>query len=257
MSRRRRKWENDMPTVQQLMQARTHERYRIRYRNAVRSTIVTLITVVAVAVIISYTLLPVLRIYGHSMTPTVTDGEIALAVRTSRFQKGDVVAFYYNNKILIKRVIAGPGDWVDLDEDGNVYVNDKRLVEPYVSDLAYGETNIEFPYQVPENRWFVMGDHRSVSIDSRNSAVGCVSDEQVVGRLMARIWPLNAFGLIERWAAIEVDRGALPETESESLTEADSENTTEAETADTEVTQSVENSADAAEGTIPEQTQVS
>ena len=236
MSRRGKKWENDMPTVQQLMQAPTHERYRIRYRNAIRSTIVTLITVVAVAVIISYTLLPVLRIFGHSMTPTVTDGEIALAVRTSKFQKGDVVAFYYNNKILVKRVIAGPGDWVDLDEDGNVYVNDKRLIEPYVSDLAYGETNIEFPYQVPENRWFVMGDHRSVSVDSRNTAVGCVSDEQVVGRLVARIWPLNAFGLIDRWAAIEVDPNAMPETpvtESESLTEAETENTTEAETGNT------------------------
>lgn len=237
MSRRRRKWD-ELPTVQQLMHERTHERYRIRYRNALRSTIVTLITVVAVAVIISYTLLPVLRIYGHSMTPTVTDGEIAVTVRTSHFTKGDVIAFYYNNKILIKRVVAGPGEWVDIDDDGNVYVNDQRLVEPYVSDLALGECNIELPYQVPENRWFVLGDHRSVSIDSRNTAVGCVSDEQIVGRLVARIWPMSSIGLIRKDEAIIVDKSRAEiegtietetETELGNETEAESENRVETE----------------------------
>ncbi len=197
MSGRKRRW-TKLPSVEELMRERTHERYRIRYRRALRSTITTIITVAAVAVIISYLLMPVLRIYGYSMTPTVHDGNIVLTLRSSNFTKGDVIAFYYNNKILVKRVIAGPGEWVDIDQNGQVYVNEEPIDEPYIDELAYGECNIELPYQVPENRWFVMGDKRSVSIDSRNTAVGCVSDEQIVGRIFARIWPLNEIGIIRR-----------------------------------------------------------
>ena len=197
MSGKNRRW-TELPSVEELMRERTHERYRIRYRRALRSTITTIVTVAAVAVIVSYLLMPVLRVYGHSMTPTVHDGNIVLTVRSSNFTKGDVVAFYYNNKILVKRVIAGPGDWVDIDKDGQVYVNEEPIVEPYIDAPAYGECNIELPYQVPENRWFVMGDKRSVSIDSRNTSVGCVSDEQIVGRIFARIWPLNEIGPIHR-----------------------------------------------------------
>ncbi len=195
MSRKKRTW-TEIPSVEELMRERTHERYRIRYRRALRSTITTIITVAAAAIIVSYLLMPVLRIYGHSMTPTVVDGNIVLALRSSSFNKGDVVAFYYNNKILIKRVIAGPGEWVDIDENGQVYVNEEPIEEPYIDAPAYGECNIELPYQVPENRWFVMGDKRSISIDSRNTSVGCVSDEQIVGRILARIWPLNEIGVI-------------------------------------------------------------
>ena len=202
MSRRKRR-RDEIPSVQMLMKERSHERYKIRYRRAIRSTIVTIITVAAVAIIISYLLMPVLRIYGHSMTPTLDDGQIVISMRTSKFKEGDVIAFYYNNKILVKRVIAGPGDWVDIDEDGTVFVNDQELVEPYISEKALGECNIEFPYQVPENRWFVMGDHRSVSIDSRNTSVGCVSDEQVVGKIIACIWPLNKIGLVKSEAAFK------------------------------------------------------
>ena len=199
MSRKRR-W-TELPSVEELMRERTHERYRIRYRRALRSTLTTIITVAAIAIIVSYLLMPVLRIYGHSMTPTVHDGNIVLALRSSSFTKGDVVAFYYNNKILVKRVIAGPGEWVDIDKDGQVYVNEEPIDEPYIDEKAFGECNIELPYQVPENRWFVMGDKRSVSIDSRNTAVGCVSDEQIVGRIFARIWPLNEIGIIRRGGA--------------------------------------------------------
>ncbi len=212
MSRKNRRWK-ELPTVEELMRERTHERYRIRYRRALRSTITTIVTVAAVAVIISYLLMPVLRIYGHSMTPTVHDGNIVLTMRTSRFTKGDVIAFYYNNKILVKRVIAGPGEWVDIDKDGQVYVNEKPIEEPYVDAPALGECNIELPYQVPENRWFVMGDKRSVSIDSRNTAVGCVSDEQIVGRIFARIWPLNEIGVIRRGGAASPIPGLEAETE--------------------------------------------
>ena len=191
MSGKKRRW-TELPSVEELMRERTHERYRIRYRRALRSTLTTIITVAAAAILISYLLVPVLRIYGHSMTPTMHDGNIVLALRSSTFTKGDVVAFYYNNKILVKRVIAGPGEWVDIDKDGQVYVNEEPIDEPYIDAPAYGEC------QVPENRWFVMGDKRSVSIDSRNTSVGCVSDEQIVGRIFARIWPLNEFGIIHR-----------------------------------------------------------
>ena len=212
MSRRKRRW-TELPSVEDLMRERTHERYRIRYRRALSSTLTTIITVAAAAVIVSYLLMPVLRIYGQSMTPTVHDGNIVLAVRSSSFTEGDVVAFYYNNKILVKRVIAGPGDWVDIDEDGQVYVNGEPIVEPYIDAPAYGECNIELPYQVPENRWFVMGDKRSVSIDSRNTAVGCVSDEQIVGRIFARIWPLKEIGPIRRGGIPSPIASLMTETE--------------------------------------------
>jgi signal peptidase I len=138
--------------------------------------------------------MPVLRVYGNSMTPNLTNGDIVVLMKSSDFETGDVIAFYYNNKILIKRVIACSGDWVDMDEDGTVSVNGEVLDEPYVSELAYGECDISFPYQVPDNRVFVMGDHRSVSVDSRSSQIGCVSEEQIVGKLEFRVWPFKRLG---------------------------------------------------------------
>ena len=143
------------------------------------------------AVLVATLWLPVLQIYGSSMTPTLEEGDIVVSIKSKTYETGDIVAFYYNNKILIKRVIAGSGDWVDLDEDGTVYVNGEMLDEPYVKDKAFGECDLELPYQVPESRIFVMGDHRSVSVDSRSKAVGCVAEEQIVGKLVCRIWPLT------------------------------------------------------------------
>lgn len=143
------------------------------------------------AVLVATLWLPVLQIYGSSMTPTLEEGDIVVSIKSKTYETGDIVAFYYNNKILIKRVIAGSGDWVDLDEDGTVYVNGEKLDEPYVKDKAFGECDLELPYQVPESRIFVMGDHRSVSVDSRSKAVGCVAEEQIVGKLVCRIWPLT------------------------------------------------------------------
>ena len=186
----------DLPTSKQLEEELGRVRYRARYRNVLRSTIYTLITVAAIAVLVATLLLPVLQIYGSSMTPTLTDGDIVLTLKTTEFEQGDVVAFYYNNKILVKRVIAKSGEWVDITPEGDVYVNDKLLDEPYLTEKALGDCNIEFPYQVPESRVFVMGDHRSVSIDSRNTAVGCVAEEQIVGKLMYRVWPFSQFGEI-------------------------------------------------------------
>ena len=141
--------------------------------------------------------LPVLQIYGSSMTPTLQDGEIIFSVKTSEFEPGEIVAFYYNNKILVKRVICGPGDWIDIDEDGTVYVNEVRLEEPYLTEKTLGDCNIDLPFQVPDGKVFVMGDHRSTSVDSRNTAVGCVAQEQIVGKIIFRIWPLNRIGTVD------------------------------------------------------------
>ncbi len=157
-----------------------------------------LVTVAAVAVLVAVLLLPVLQIYGTSMTPTLTEGDIVVSVKGSNDMKsGEILAFYYNNKILVKRVIAQPGDWVDIDDEGNVYVNSELLDEPYLVEKAFGETTIKLPYQVPEKRIFVMGDHRATSVDSRNNAVGCVAEEQIVGKIVFRVWPLSGFGPVK------------------------------------------------------------
>lgn len=187
----------EMPSAQQLEEELKRIKYKRRYRSVLRSTIYTLITVAAVAILVATLWLPVLQIYGSSMTPTLQDGEIIFSVKTSDFKPGEIVAFYYNNKILIKRVICGPGDWIDISEDGTVYVNKVRLEEPYLTEKALGDCNIELPFQVPDGRFFVMGDHRSTSIDSRNTAVGCVSQEQIVGKVLFRVWPLGQIGTVK------------------------------------------------------------
>lgn len=185
------------PTTQQLETEIKRINYKKRYRTVMKSTVYMLITVAAVAILVATLWLPVLQIYGSSMTPTLHNGEIVFSLKSSGFQQGDVVAFYYNNKILVKRVVAGPGDWVDIDEDGTVYVNEKLLDEPYLVEKAYGETNIELPYQVPDGKYFVMGDHRATSVDSRNTSVGCVTQEQIVGRILFRIWPLEQISIVK------------------------------------------------------------
>lgn len=184
------------PSIAQLEAELNRVKYKKRYNTVLRSTIYTLITVAAVAVLVATLWLPVLQIYGSSMAPTLQNGDIVFTLKTADFRHGDVIAFYYNNKILVKRVIACPGEWVDIETDGTTYVNNELLSEPYVTDMAYGDTNIELPYQVPDGKLFVMGDHRSTSVDSRNTTVGCVSQEQIVGKIVLRIWPIDAFGLI-------------------------------------------------------------
>ena len=186
----------ELPGTQQLEAELAREKYKKRYHSVLRSTVYTLVIVAAIAVLTATLWLPVLQIYGNSMTPTLQDGEIIFTVKTSKFEPGDVIAFYYNNKILVKRVICGPADWVNIDEDGTVYVNGTVLDEPYLVDKALGDCNIQLPYQVPDGKVFVMGDHRSTSVDSRNTAVGCVAQEQVVGKIIFRIWPLNRLGLV-------------------------------------------------------------
>ena len=193
----KRKRNLDVPKAEQLEKELKRIRYNQRYGSVLKSTIYTLITVAAIAILVATLWLPVLQIYGNSMTPTLHDGEILFSVKTSDFEKGDVIAFYYNNKILVKRFIAGAGEWVDIDGDGTISVNGEVLEEPYVEEKALGDCNIELPYQVPDGRIFVIGDHRSTSVDSRNTAVGCVAQEQIVGKIIFRIWPLNKIGPIQ------------------------------------------------------------
>ena len=187
----------DNPTVEQLEGELQRERHRRSYRSTLLSTISALVIVAAIAVLVSMLALPVLQVVGESMTPSIYEGEIVVAPKGTAFQKGDVIAFYYNNKILVKRVIANAGEWVNIDADGNVFINDVPLDEPYVSEKAFGDCNITLPYQVPDGKIFVMGDHRATSSDSRNTAVGCVAQEQVVGRVVLRVWPLNKISVIE------------------------------------------------------------
>ena len=183
-------------TMEQLETELKREKNKINFAIAIRNTVYTLITVAAVAVLIAVLIMPVLQIYGTSMTPTLAEGNIVVSLKGKDFDTGDVIAFYYNNKILVKRVIANSGDWVDISKDGKVYVNNEAINEPYITDQALGECDIKLPYQVPESRVFVMGDHRSVSVDSRNTAIGCVSDEQIVGKIVFRVWPLSGLGRI-------------------------------------------------------------
>lgn len=185
------------PSVEQLEGEIKRVKYKSKYRSVMKSTVYTLITVAAIAVLVATLWLPVLQIYGSSMAPTLQDGEIIFTMKTSKFERGDIAAFYYNNKILVKRVIAGPGEWVNIDADGTVYINGSPISEPYLEEKAFGDTNIELPYQVPDGKYFVMGDHRATSADSRNTAVGCVDKEQLVGKILFRVWPLDRAGKVE------------------------------------------------------------
>ena len=184
----------DLPEVSQLRAELARERYRKRYRRTLLSTVCTLIVVAAAAVLIATIWMPVLQIYGASMTPTLEEGDIVVAVKGTDFEPGELTAFYIGNKILVKRCIAGPGQWVDIDADGNVSVDGVPLEEPYLTEKALGDCDLELPYQVPDDRYFLMGDNREVSVDSRNTTVGCVARDQIVGKVVFRIWPLKDFG---------------------------------------------------------------
>ncbi len=180
-----------IPTTEEVKAERERLEYRSRYGRVLRSTIYALLVVAAAAVLLATLLLPVLQVSGDSMNPTLEDKDILVLVKGENMETGDLCAFYWQNKLLIKRIIGAPGDVITLDENGVVTVNGKTLDEPYVDELALGECDIRFPYQVPENRYFVLGDHRAVSIDSRSSVIGCVEKSQILGRVFLRVWPLD------------------------------------------------------------------
>lgn len=186
-----------VPSVQLLEAELKREKYRGRYKRLLRGTVSTVLVVIAAVVLISNLLLPILRIYGSSMSPTLVNGNIVTALRGGSYERGDIVAFYYNDKILVKRIVGLPGEVIDIDEEGSVSVDGEPLDEPYLDEKALGECDIELPYQVPEGRYFVMGDNRGVSSDSRSSQVGCIAEERIIGELIFTLWPLSEFGTIE------------------------------------------------------------
>ncbi len=186
-----------IPSIEQVEAERARLRYKRRYSKTLKSTVAILVVVAALAVLVATLWMPVLQIYGSSMSPTLKDGEIVIALKGSQFSTGDVVGLWYENKLLVKRVIGKPGDWINIDKDGNITVNGELLDEPYIDEKAYGETTVELPYQVGDDAWFVVGDNRDVSIDSRNTAVGCIPTDQIVGRIVFCIWPLKDFGVLK------------------------------------------------------------
>lgn len=183
-----------LPTSEQVEQELKRERYKSRYKKTLKSTLFALITAAAVAVLVATLWLPVLQIFGTSMTPTLQEGQIVVSVKVDDMAPGDIIAFYYGNKVLVKRYIAGPGTWIDIKEDGTVQINGVDLEEPYLQEKALGICDLEMPYQVPDGRYFLMGDFRETSIDSRHSSVGCIAEEDIVGKIVYRVWPLESFG---------------------------------------------------------------
>ena len=183
-------------SVKELESELKREEYRSKYLKILSSTIYSLIIVASIAALVATLVMPVLQISGSSMTPTFSEGEIVFSIKTKNLKQGDIIAFYHGNKILVKRVIAGAGSFVNITIDGDVYVDGKLLDEPYIKEKMLGETNITYPYQVPDGGWFVLGDHREVSIDSRNTEIGCVKQDDLVGKIVFRVWPLNRFGKI-------------------------------------------------------------
>ena len=184
------------PTVVQLEQELSREKYRLRYRSILRSTIYALVIVAAVSVLVATLLMPVMEIYGSSMTPTLNENDIVVSVKGGDIQQGDIVAFYYNNRILVKRVIATGGQTISIDADGNVSIDGVPLEEPYLTEKSAGQSDLEYPYTVEPDTFFVMGDHRETSVDSRNSLIGCIESSEIVGRIVWTVWPLSRFGRV-------------------------------------------------------------
>ena len=185
-----------VPTLTEIQSERKRIRRKDYYRQALRGTVSVLVVVAAVAVLIATLFLPILQISGDSMSPTLEHDEIVVLLKTKKFERGDLIGFYYQGKILLKRVIALPEDEVAIDADGNVYVNGELLEEPYVTDKGLGDCDLEFPYKVPGTSYFVMGDRRSNSVDSRNSVVGSIPQEDIIGKVFVRVWPFSRFGFV-------------------------------------------------------------
>lgn len=186
-----------LPSVGAIETELKRERYKRRYKRILKSTVYALIIVAAVAVLIATLILPVLQISGTSMEPTLHDDDIVVLIKSKELKRGDLCGFYYSNKILIKRVIALPGEVISIDTEGNVVVNGEELNEPYVSEKGLGECDVEFPFEVPEGEYFLMGDHRQTSIDSRSSVIGCVARDEIIGRIVFKVWPLSDFGFLK------------------------------------------------------------
>ena len=167
------------------------ETYKSKYKNVLMTTIYALIIIAAFAALVATLIMPVLQISGASMKPLYKEGDIVLSLKTKNITSGDIIAFYHGNKILVKRVIAKSGQWVVISDDGNVYVDGILIEEPYVTEKTLGDSDIEYPYQVPDGSLFVLGDNRTNSIDSRNSEIGSIKQENIIGKIILKIWTEN------------------------------------------------------------------
>jgi signal peptidase I len=185
-----------VPSLPEIQRERKRIRRKDYYRQSLRSTISVLVVVAAIAVLVATLFLPILQISGDSMSPTLEHDEIVILVKTKEFNRGDLIGFYYQGKILLKRVIALPDDEVAIDAEGNVYVNGEVLEEPYVTEKGLGDCDLEFPYKVPGTGYFVLGDQRSNSVDSRNSVIGAISQDDIIGKVFIRVWPLSRIGFV-------------------------------------------------------------
>jgi len=190
--------ESQLPTTKQLEKELQKEKYKLRYNKLLKNTFYALIIVVSISVLLATLVFPVLKIYGHSMEPTLKQNDIVISVKQNNIRNGDIIAFYYNNNILIKRVIATSSQWVNIDDDGNIYVDDNLLKETYINDKTLGINDLKYPYQVPEDNYFVLGDDRKNSLDSRNSLIGTISKEEIIGKVIFKVWPLNHFGKVKK-----------------------------------------------------------
>lgn len=196
MADKKSKEEIIIPSTKELEAELHNEKYKSKYKKILKSTVYILLIVVAISAIVATLVFPVLKIYGTSMSPVVNNGDIVVAIKKNKFNSSDVVAFYYNNRILVKRVIATPQDWVNIDEDGKIYVNNVLLDESYI----YGKTvqgDIEYPFQVPSDSYFVLSDQREIMVDSRNKEIGCIKQEDIVGKVVFKVWPIGRFGLVK------------------------------------------------------------
>ena len=172
------------------------EKYKSKYTKILKSTIYALIIIASISALIGTLIMPVLEVNNTTMKPLLENNEIVLSLKTKKLKQGDIIAFYQGNKILIKRVVAVPGNYISIDEEGNIYVDGEVLNEPYVTNKQKGETNIEFPYQVPESEYFVLSDERDKTNDSRNEDIGLIKKDNVIGKVIFRVWPLKKLGAI-------------------------------------------------------------
>ncbi len=186
----------DVPEIEEAEKEQKRLRRREVYRQTFRGTVAVLLVVAAVSVLVATLWMPVLQIYGSSMSPTLEPGQIVVSLKNKHLKTGEIAAFWQGNKLLIKRVIAGPGQWVDIDENGVVTVDGETLDEPYLNELSLGSCDIELPHQVAESHWFFMGDNRETSVDSRTASIGDISEDQIEGQIVFRVWPLKEAGWI-------------------------------------------------------------
>lgn len=179
------------PTKKEIKDELNRINYKARYGTLLKSTLYTIIIIAAISAIISTLVMPVLQISGNAMEPKYKNGDIVVSIKTKNLKSGDIVAFYHGNKILVKRVIATSGDWVNIDKTGVVYVNGQKLEEKYLTVKGLGETDIKYPYQVPNESYFVLSDDRTNNIDSRLEEIGSVKQDDLIGKVLFKVWPLS------------------------------------------------------------------